>query len=78
MSIQFVPQSLPTIQLPTFLPLNATTKLSQTNLILHHNSWYHGSITRIEAENTLRSLSEGSFLVRNCESSRNDFSLSLK
>lgn len=41
-------------------------------------SWYHGSITRVDAECTLRPLREGSFLVRNCESSRNDFSLSLK
>lgn len=41
-------------------------------------SWYHGAITRIEAENILRPLSEGCFLVRNCESSRNDYSLSLK
>lgn len=40
--------------------------------------WYHGSITRIEAETTLRPLSEGSFLVRNCESTKQDYSLSLK
>lgn len=42
------------------------------------SSWYHGAITRIEAENILRPLNEGCFLVRNCESSRHDFSLSLK
>lgn len=47
----------------------------QTNSLY---SWYHGSITRVDAECTLRPLREGSFLVRNCESSRNDFSLSLK
>ncbi|KAJ6635937.1 SH2 domain-containing adapter protein F [Pseudolycoriella hygida] len=58
----------------------ATTSYPVINIDipLNRQSWYHGSITRIEAENTLRSLSEGSFLVRNCESSRNDFSLSLK
>ncbi|XP_037033466.1 uncharacterized protein LOC119072371 [Bradysia coprophila] len=58
----------------------ATTSYPVINvdIPLNRQSWYHGSITRIEAENTLRSLSEGSFLVRNCESSRNDFSLSLK
>lgn len=41
-------------------------------------SWYHGAITRIEAETTLRPLAEGSFLVRNCESTKQDYSLSLK
>jgi hypothetical protein len=40
--------------------------------------WYHGAITRIEAENVLRLLKEGSYLVRNSESSRQDYSLSLK
>lgn len=40
--------------------------------------WYHGAIKRIEAESTLRPLSEGSFLVRNCESTKQDYSLSLK
>lgn len=40
--------------------------------------WYHGAISRIEAEKTLRPLIEGSFLVRNSESTRQDYSLSLK
>ena len=40
--------------------------------------WYHGAITRVEAEKTLRSEREGSYLVRICESSRQDYSLSLK
>ena len=40
--------------------------------------WYHGSITRHEAENALRLHEEGSFLVRNSESSSNDYSLSVK
>lgn len=48
------------------------------NSVFHNFSWYHGALTRIEAESTLRPLMEGSFLVRNCESARNDFSLSLK
>lgn len=43
-----------------------------------YTRWYHGQLTRIEAESTLRPLVEGSFLVRNCESARNDYSLSLK
>lgn len=42
------------------------------------NRWYHGSITRFDAENLLRSTKEGSYLIRNCESTKQDFSLSLK
>lgn len=60
------------------LTLNKRSKFFFFVKTLKSHSWYHGSIPRIEAEKTLRSLSEGSFLVRNCESSRNDFSLSLK
>ena len=48
------------------------------NLPLDRQEWYHGSITRHEAENALRLHEEGSFLVRNSESSSNDFSLSVK
>ena len=40
--------------------------------------WYHGAVTRVEAENVLRLHTEGSYLVRNSESSRQDYSLSLK
>ncbi|XP_066155499.1 serine-rich adhesin for platelets-like [Euwallacea fornicatus] len=45
---------------------------------LEKQGWFHGAITRVEAENVLRSLREGSFLVRNSESIKNDYSLSLK
>jgi len=48
------------------------------NLPLDRQEWYHGSITRHEAENALRLHEEGSFLVRNSESSTNDYSLSVK
>lgn len=41
-------------------------------------SWYHGSIGRIEAEELLRPEKGGSFLVRISESSKLDYSLSLK
>ncbi|GLH05663.1 Protein E(sev)2B [Gryllus bimaculatus] len=48
------------------------------SLALERQGWYHGAITRLEAENILRLLREGSYLVRNSESTRQDYSLSLK
>ncbi|XP_054289049.1 uncharacterized protein LOC129004473 [Macrosteles quadrilineatus] len=50
----------------------------QVDLPLERQGWYHGAITRLEAENVLRHHDEGSYLVRNSESSRQDYSLSLK
>lgn len=40
--------------------------------------WYHGTLTRVEAEDLLRDADEGAFLVRNSESAKHDYSLSLK
>ena len=40
--------------------------------------WYHGAVGRLEAEELLAHQQEGSFLVRQSESNRLDFSLSLK
>ena len=40
--------------------------------------WYHGNVSRIEAETALRLQPPGSYLIRNCESARKDYSLSLK
>ncbi|XP_019881673.2 uncharacterized protein LOC109609452 isoform X2 [Aethina tumida] len=66
------------------LNFNTTGKISSCEILidnkrpLEKQGWFHGSITRIEAETVLKDLKEGSFLVRNSESSKNDFSLSLK
>nr|XP_025042998.1 SH2 domain-containing adapter protein F-like [Pelodiscus sinensis] len=45
---------------------------------LSPDSWYHGAISRTDAETLLRLCKEASYLVRNSETSKNDFSLSLK
>nr|XP_018915800.1 PREDICTED: uncharacterized protein LOC109043152 [Bemisia tabaci] len=61
--------------------INSTSLAGESfdvTLPLERQSWYHGSITRVEAENILRNAAEGSYLVRNSESSRLDYSLSLK
>lgn len=41
-------------------------------------SWYHGAISGTDAENVLRTCKEASYLVCDSETSKNDFSLSLK
>ncbi|GCB79283.1 hypothetical protein scyTo_0018733, partial [Scyliorhinus torazame] len=40
--------------------------------------WYHGAIGRTDAENLLRLCKECSYLIRNSQSNKNDYSLSLK
>ncbi|XP_039270501.1 uncharacterized protein LOC120345147 [Styela clava] len=47
-------------------------------LPLENQTWYHGSVTRDEAEFRLRDKLEGSFLVRKSESTRNSYSLSVQ
>ena len=41
-------------------------------------SWYHGKISRDQAEDILRNQPDFSFLVRNSESCRMDYSLSIR
>lgn len=40
--------------------------------------WYHGSLSRSEAEGLLTLCKESSYLVRNSQTGRNDYSLSLR
>ncbi|XP_068090430.1 SH2 domain-containing adapter protein B [Hyperolius riggenbachi] len=48
------------------------------NIALEKQIWYHGGISRTDAENLLRLCKECSYLVRNSQTSKNDYSLSLK
>uniref|UniRef100_A0A8C5M008 Src homology 2 domain containing F n=1 Tax=Leptobrachium leishanense TaxID=445787 RepID=A0A8C5M008_9ANUR len=48
------------------------------SLPLESQFWYHGAISRTDAESLLRLCKEASYLVRNSETSQIDFSLSLK
>ncbi|XP_078388497.1 SH2 domain-containing adapter protein F isoform X2 [Cetorhinus maximus] len=50
----------------------------EPNLSLGRQTWYHGAISRTDAENLLRLCKESSYLVRNSETTKNDYSLSLK
>ncbi|XP_069796634.1 SH2 domain-containing adapter protein E-like isoform X2 [Narcine bancroftii] len=45
---------------------------------LEKQVWYHGSISRVEAEGLLQPCKEASYLVRNSESGNSKFSLALK
>ncbi|XP_071097802.1 SH2 domain-containing adapter protein E-like [Haliotis cracherodii] len=61
-------------------PATACTIGERINPIipLHKQSWYQGRISRADAENTLRVCKEGSYLVRESESERGQYSLSIK
>ncbi|XP_073405845.1 SH2 domain-containing adapter protein B isoform X1 [Dendrobates tinctorius] len=48
------------------------------NIALEKQIWYHGAVSRIDAENLLRLCKECSYLVRNSQTSKHDYSLSLK
>lgn len=45
---------------------------------LERQVWYHGSLSRSEAESLLTLCKESSYLVRNSQTCRNDYSLSLR
>ncbi|XP_013774400.2 uncharacterized protein LOC106459325 [Limulus polyphemus] len=63
---------------PGFSEMGPSVEEVDPSVPLEKQGWYHGSIRRIDAEKLLRVLKEGSYLVRNSESSKQDFSLSLK
>ncbi|XP_051876485.1 SH2 domain-containing adapter protein F-like [Pristis pectinata] len=48
------------------------------NTPLEKQVWYHGAISRTDAEKLLQLCKECSYLIRNSQSSKNDYSLSLK
>ncbi|CAH2327310.1 SH2 domain-containing adapter E [Pelobates cultripes] len=45
---------------------------------LEKQSWYHGAVTRAEAETRLQSCREASYLLRNSESGNSKYSIALK
>ncbi|XP_063367821.1 uncharacterized protein LOC134656246 isoform X2 [Cydia amplana] len=59
-------------------PIIPPRDLVDATLPLDRQGWYHGTLTRVEAESLLRDADEGAFLVRNSESAKHDYSLSLK
>ncbi|XP_078285962.1 SH2 domain-containing adapter protein F-like [Rhinoraja longicauda] len=63
----------PGLEVPT-----ALGERVQPQLPLVSQTWYHGAISRTDAEKQLRLCREASYLVRNSETTNNDYSLSLK
>ncbi|GAA6227291.1 SH2 domain-containing adapter protein E [Lates japonicus] len=70
---------------PTLSPSSTPSSSSDTeaccvdpSLPLEKQSWYHGCVTRQEAEFQLQSCKEASFLVRNSESDNSKYSIALK
>ncbi|NXL54835.1 SHF protein, partial [Podilymbus podiceps] len=66
----------PSIPQHPWVPLLPPTPPTPTSPGTH--GWYHGPIGRAGAETLLALCREGSFLVRDCETSPDDYSLSLR
>ncbi|KAM4550616.1 SH2 domain-containing adapter protein E-like [Fundulus diaphanus] len=70
---------------PTLLPSSVScgspdgeARCVDPSLPLEKQSWYHGCVSRQEAELQLQSCKEASFLVRNSESDSSKYSIALK
>ncbi|XP_077569780.1 SH2 domain-containing adapter protein F isoform X1 [Stigmatopora nigra] len=59
-------------------PASTVGERVDPSMALESQFWYHGAISRTDAECLLRLCKEASYLVRNSETSKNDYSLSLK
>ncbi|NXX99916.1 SHF protein, partial [Centropus bengalensis] len=70
--------SLKATKVPPAEPVPLVGERIDPALPLESQCWYHGAISRTDAETLLRLCKEASYLVRNSETSKNDFSLSLK
>ncbi|XP_035209622.1 SH2 domain-containing adapter protein F-like [Stegodyphus dumicola] len=60
------------------LDINGTQDDIEPTAYLLKQGWYHGSISRADAENLLRLMKKGSFLVRCSEKLKRQYLLSLK
>ncbi|KAL7875031.1 hypothetical protein SRHO_G00060010 [Serrasalmus rhombeus] len=67
----------PTSPSPNTSPDTESPKVDPT-LPLEKQSWYHGSVSRQEAEAQLQNCREASFLVRDSESATSKYSIALK
>ncbi|XP_053317828.1 SH2 domain-containing adapter protein F isoform X2 [Spea bombifrons] len=70
--------NLKAIKHPSVEHTNSVGERIDPSLPLESQFWYHGAISRTDAESLLRLCKESSYLVRNSETSKIDFSLSLK
>ncbi|XP_032414847.1 SH2 domain-containing adapter protein E [Xiphophorus hellerii] len=59
-------------------PLDGEMSKMDCNLPLEKQSWYHGSVSRQQAEAQLQRCREASFLVRDSESGTSKYSIALK
>ncbi|XP_037342722.2 SH2 domain-containing adapter protein F-like [Pungitius pungitius] len=66
-----------TFPLPSDTPPLLGERVDPT-MPLERQVWYHGALSRSEAESLLTLCKESSYLVRNSQSCRNDYSLSLR
>ncbi|KAM8826860.1 SH2 domain-containing adapter protein E [Synchiropus picturatus] len=59
-------------------PLDGETAMVDPTVLLEKQSWYHGSVSRQQAEAQLQRCREASFLVRDSESGTSKYSIALK